>query len=103
VVALNSPAPPDDPAMAERRALTRRIIASRLTRDWHDPHAAMVGYERHNQAVRDAIAPGRLIEWQPGEGWEPICAALGLPVPDRAFPHENKTSDFRARLLPAER
>ena len=101
VVALNRPAPLDEPATAERRAVTRRILASRLTRDWQDREAAMAGYERHNQAVRDTVAPARLIEWQPGDGWEPICSALGLPAPDMPFPHENTTSDFRARLTPA--
>jgi hypothetical protein len=101
LVALNRPAPPDEPATAERRAVTRRILESRLARDWQDPAAAMAGYERHNQAVREAVAPERLIEWQPGEGWEPICSALGVPLPDIPFPHENTTADFRARLTPA--
>jgi hypothetical protein len=101
VVALNRPAPPDDPATAERRAVTRRILASRLAREWQDRDAAMAGYERHNQAVRDAVPAERLIQWQPGEGWEPICSALGLAIPDMPFPHENTTSDFRARLTPA--
>jgi hypothetical protein len=101
VVALSRPAPPDDPATAERRAVTRRILASRLAREWQDRDAAMAGYERHNQAVRDAVPAERLIEWQPGEGWEPICSALGLAISDMPFPHENTTSDFRARLTPA--
>ena len=25
--------------------------------------------------------PERLVDWQPGDGWEPICNALGVPVP----------------------
>ena len=33
-------------------------------------------YEAHNAAVRAAVDPGRLVDWQPGDGWEPICAAL---------------------------
>ena len=41
--------------------------------------------------------PARLVEWQPGDGWEPICAALGVAVPDEPFPHENTTADFRGR------
>jgi hypothetical protein len=39
----------------------------------------------------------RLIEWQPGDGWDPICTALGLPVPADPFPHLNTTAEFRSR------
>ena len=42
--------------------------------------------------------PARLVDWQPGDGWEPICAALRLPVPDEPFPHVNTTADFRAMI-----
>jgi hypothetical protein len=36
------------------------------------------------------------VEWHPGDGWAPICAALALPVPDEPFPHVNTTAEFRA-------
>ncbi|MCP4767886.1 MAG: hypothetical protein GY875_16655 [Gammaproteobacteria bacterium] len=26
--------------------------------------------------------------------WEPLCEALGLPMPDIPFPHANKAADF---------
>jgi hypothetical protein len=58
----------------------------------------MAAYERHNEDVRRAVPRERLIEWQPSDGWEPICAALELPVPQAPFPHENTTVDFRATL-----
>jgi hypothetical protein len=34
---------------------------------------------------------------RPGDGWEPICAALGLPLPNDPFPHLNTTAEFRVR------
>ena len=40
----------------------------------------------------------RLLEWQAGDGWEPICAALDLPVPSQPFPHTNTTADFRTMI-----
>lgn len=44
-----------------------------------------------------ATAPAdRLLVWQTGDGWEPICDALGLAVPDEPFPHTNTTEEFRA-------
>ena len=58
-----------------------------LTRRCAKRDAAVAGYEAHNQLVRDSIPPSRLLEWQPGDGWAPICRALQLPFPDQPFPH----------------
>lgn len=57
----------------------------------------MAGYERWLGEVRAEVAPERLVEWQPGDGWGPICGALGLPVPARPFPHVNSTADYLTR------
>ena len=54
-------------------------------------------YERHNQEVRDAIPKDRLVEWKASQGWEPLCAALGLPVPNEPFPLTNTTEEWLAR------
>jgi hypothetical protein len=57
---------------------------------------AIAAFERHNDHVRATAPPDRLLEWHPGDGWEPICRALGVDVPDEPFPHVNTTEDFRA-------
>lgn len=98
VATLKTPVPADIPAVAEHRAMVLELLDRRFTPEWSDPGAAMVAYERHNEAVRGSAAPGRLLEWSPGDGWEPICDSLGLAVPDEPFPHENTTEDFRARM-----
>jgi hypothetical protein len=45
----------------------------------------------------------RLVVWHLGvDGWEPLAAALGVPVPDEPFPHLHDTASFRAAAgLPA--
>jgi len=58
-------------------------------------HAKRV-FEEHNQAVIDAIPASRLLVYQLGDGWEPICRFLDLPVPDADFPHLNDTAWYRA-------
>lgn len=73
-------------------------MLARFTPDVHDPEAAMAAYEAHNHRVREAIPQSRLVEWRPGDGWEPICHALGLPAPDEPFPHVNTTEMFQQRL-----
>lgn len=63
-----------------------------------DRDACIAAYEAHNAAVRANAPADRLIEWQPGDGWAPLCEALSLPVPDAPFPHENTTAEFQERI-----
>ncbi len=99
IVAVLSQAPADDdPEQARRRAMVREMMRVRFTPDWPDRDAAIAAYERHNEDVRRAVPAGRLIDWRPGQGWDPICAALELPLPPTPFPHENKTAEFRTSL-----
>ncbi|GAA3796397.1 sulfotransferase family protein [Sphaerisporangium flaviroseum] len=56
-------------------------------------------YERHNQAVRETVAPERLLDFQVSQGWEPLCAFLGVEVPEDPFPHSNDQKSFRATVL----
>lgn len=55
-------------------------------------------YTRHNDEVRRTIAPERLLEYRPGDGWEPLCAFLGVPVPETPYPKTNSTEEFQARV-----
>lgn len=57
-------------------------------------HAIAV-YNRHNDEVRATVPAARLLEYEVGEGWEPMAAFLGLEVPETAFPHLNDTDAFR--------
>jgi hypothetical protein len=82
----------DDPLVPLFGVIFRDVIT-----DINDGDEAMAGYRRWLDEVRAEIAPERLVEWQPGDGWEPICRALGVPVPARSFPHENSTADYLAR------
>jgi Sulfotransferase domain len=55
----------------------------------------------HNEAVKQAIAPERLLVWEVGEGWEPLCEFLGVPVPDTPMPHANERGVFVERVVGA--
>jgi len=85
------------PVFGAQIALVTDMFA-RFCPDWQDETAAKRAYEEHNARVRATVDPDRLLEWQPGDGWEPICAALDVPVPDDPFPHVNSTADFRAMI-----
>ncbi len=61
-------------------------------------------YERHNRAVLEYFAerPSDLLvmDITAGDGWEPLCGFLGMPVPDAPFPRVNSKADpMRRRSL----
>jgi hypothetical protein len=73
----------------------RKLLHDRFSARFDDPTAMMDAFERHNDAVRAGVPADRLLEWTPGDGWEPICERLGLPVPAEPFPVTNTTDAFR--------
>lgn len=73
----------------------QRLLRERFSDQLDDPTAMMDAYVRHNVAVRAGVPAERLLEWQLGDGWEPICERLGVSVPDEPFPVTNTTAEFR--------
>lgn len=52
-------------------------------------------YQRHLERVRSVAAPERLLVFEAKEGWEPLCAFLGVPVPDTPYPHVNEAAEIK--------
>jgi len=73
-----------------------KVMRERFSDRLDDPTAMMDAFVRHNDAVRAEVPASRLLEWTPTDGWDPICARLGLPVPADPFPVTNTTDEFRA-------
>jgi len=50
-------------------------------------------YVEHNERVVAEVPPERLLvmDVTAGDGWEKLCAFLGVPVPSAPFPHGNRT------------
>jgi hypothetical protein len=86
------------PEIAPWMAAVRKLLHDRFSDRFDDPTAMMDAFVRHNDAVRAEVAPDRLLEWTPGDGWDPICDRLGLPVPPEPFPVTNTTDEFRAMV-----
>ena len=76
----------------------RRLLRDRFCDRFDDQDAMIGAYLRHNAAVRRGVPADQLLEWRPEEGWEPICARLGLPVPAIPFPAVNSIAEFRAEF-----
>ncbi len=84
------------PLAVAQLQMARAVLQARFCQNFGDERAACEAYERHHEAVRRRVPAGRLVEWTPGDGWGPICAALDLPVPEDPFPHTNTSGEFRA-------
>ena len=76
------------------REMIDALWSARFTLAVEDEQAAKAAFEKFNEQVRAEVPPERLLEWRPGDGWEPICAALEVPVPSESFPHVNTTMEF---------
>lgn len=61
-----------------------------------NPQHAIEVYNRHNEEVQRLVPPERLLVYQVKDGWEPLCAFLGVPVPQkRPFPQANDRASMR--------
>ncbi|GAB7359093.1 hypothetical protein MBLNU230_g5164t1 [Neophaeotheca triangularis] len=52
-------------------------------------------YLRHYAEIREAFPAERLLNYELGSGWEPLCTFLDKPVPDVSFPHVNEAAEFK--------
>jgi len=100
------------------RSTQATIFARPMPEEAEDPWGRMVGkvigrlfdhrmadrdrliaeFNRHNQEVRQTIAPGRLLDYEVAQGWQPLCNFLGVDVPDEPMPKANTTEDFQKML-----
>ncbi len=55
-------------------------------------------FEAHAEAVRATIPARQLLVYQVKEGWGPLCAFLGVPVPEEDFPRTNDRGEFWDRV-----
>jgi len=94
-VAAVTPAPGTQ--AAAYRAMAADMLRLRLgAADPSDKATMIAAYERHNAAAREAAPAGRLLEWRAADGWAPLAAGLGVPVPGVPFPRVNTRQQFRA-------
>jgi hypothetical protein len=64
-----------------------------------DPAIVAAAFDRYNDEVRETVPADRLLEWSPGDGWEPLCKFLDVPVPQAPIPHVNDSAAFAGRII----
>jgi hypothetical protein len=65
---------------------------------FEDKDYAIEVFERHTEDVKRHVPPERLLIYEVGQGWGPLCAFLGVPEPDVPFPRLNDAEEMRRRV-----
>ena len=64
----------------------------------HDRNHVISVYNRHVAEVQSAFGPERrLLTYQLGSGWEPLCQFLGVDVPSAPYPSGNDSASYHAK------
>lgn len=61
----------------------------------NDRDHAIDVFNAHTKEVKDTIPSERLLVYETGSGWGPLCDFLGVPKPQEPYPLTNSTADFK--------
>ena len=76
-------------------AMGHKLIFEQVFADQaHDRTHAIAVFNAHIAEVQRTIPSDRLLTFDVREGWEPLCAFLGVPVPVITFPKLNSSKQF---------
>lgn len=79
--------------------LCRRLIWQRSHRGTMANRAqAIARYHEHIAEVTAAIPADQLLVYSVDQGWAPLCAFLGAPVPGTPFPKVNDRAQFKQTI-----
>ena len=63
-----------------------------------DPQQLAVLFEAWNARVKEDVPSDKLLVFSAKDGWGPLCAFLGVPVPSEPFPNVNDVDAFKLRI-----
>lgn len=82
------------------RMVTTLIWQKTFDNRFGDKAYALEVFEKHNAEVKRTVPAEKLLVYEVKEGWEPLCAFLGVPVPDKPFPRLNDSAAFNQQTGP---
>jgi hypothetical protein len=101
--ALRSDPDAVDPARRRHMEMIDTLIVEKTFGGSLAKNHAIRVFNAHNEEVRRLVPPARLLVYESGEGWEKLCAFLGVPVPAAPYPKVNSTDDFVSRFPGSKR
>jgi len=82
--------PETHPGLA--KSIGRAVFGGRFDRD-----SMIDTFKRNIEDVQASVAPDRLLTYELGSGWSPLCDFFGVDVPAEPYPSGNKTEEFHRR------
>ncbi|OSQ51215.1 sulfotransferase family protein [Marivita geojedonensis] len=65
--------------------------------DVSDKDHVIAVYNRNVADVQSAFGPERLLTYQLGSGWEPLCRFLDVDIPEVPYPSGNESASFHQK------
>lgn len=81
-----------EPAVNPTKRLADKCIQLLYAEDFEKSGKKI--YEEHNKMVKE-LARGRVLEYRPGDGWEPLCKFLGVDVPEMDYPRQDAWLEYK--------
>ena len=88
---------------AERRAwfeMIEKVIIGKALGGRTDRDGILAAYRANSDAARALEAEGRALVFRAQDGWAPLCAFLGVDVPNEDYPKTNPRAEFFAAVKP---
>ena len=95
------------PSMRRAPSMMEKVITQGTFDGRFKDREHVIGrFVRHTEEVKERVPPEKRLVYEVTQGWEPLCAFLGVEVPKgRPFPHLNDREEFprmmRRRMVAA--
>ena len=87
-------------------ALAKKLVCEKVFgNEINDRDHIISTFEKNTREVQAAFGFDRLLTYNIGDGWEPLCLFLDTDIPEEPFPHSNQPGGFheKAARFRAER
>ena len=88
--------PPDE----NRMGMMTKIMFDTFSGRVADRDHAISVFNQHIENVKREVPADRLLVYGVGDGWEPLCSFLGVPVPETPYPRTNSSDEFADIFAP---
>ena len=79
--------------------MSRKLVWGRTLKGVMDDKAAAIArYDAYVGEVKAAVPPDKLLIFKATDGWDPLCAFLGVAAPVTKFPNVNDRAEFQKNI-----
>lgn len=83
--------------------MVSKVVIERSLGGRTDKDGVIAAFHAQEAAVKAEIPASRLLVHQAKDGWDPLCAFLGVPVPATPYPRTNSKEEFFELMKGADR